>query len=231
MRVGIFTDPHYSSHEITDGKRYNSKSLGKIKDAYAYFINQKCDLIVCLGDLIDTESTVEKEIENLKAISKIVNGVDIPTVCLMGNHDAFTLEVEDFYYILGIDSPKDMLVDGKQLIFLDACYFKNGNHYRPGDSNWTDTFYPFEKQLAEKLKNAKGEVYIFIHQNIDPAIAPSHRLFNADALFKLINESGVVKTVFQGHYHAGKRSEYDGVNYIALPATCERDDAIFIFDI
>lgn len=231
MRLGIFTDSHYSSALITDGKRYNSKSLGKIKDAYAYFVEQKCDLIVCLGDLLDTEKTVEKEIENLKEISKVIHGVKISTVCLMGNHDAFTLTASEFYSVLNLDEPKDTVVDGKTLLFLDACYFKNGNHYKPGDSNWTDTFYPFELELKEKLKDAKGDVYIFMHQNIDRLIPPSHRLFNADNLLKIIEDSGKVKTVFQGHYHKGYRSECNGVKYIALPATCENDDAIFIFDI
>ncbi len=231
MRLGIFTDSHYSSAEITDGKRYNSKSLGKIKDAYAYFEKENCDLIVCLGDLLDTEKTVEKEIENLKEIAKVIHSVKIPTVCLMGNHDAFTLTADEFYSVLNLDAPKDTIIDGKTLLFLDACYFKNGIHYQPGDSDWTDTYYPFEKELSEKLKNAKSDVYIFMHQNIDTAIVPSHRLFNAGALFNIINGSGKVKAVFQGHYHKGQRSEYGGVKYIALPATCENDDAIFIFDI
>lgn len=231
MKLGIFTDSHYSSAEITDGKRYNSKSLGKIKDAYAYFEKQNCDLIVCLGDLLDTERTVEKEKENLREIAQVIHGVKIPTVCLMGNHDAFTLTLQEFYSIIGLNEPKDTFIDGKQLIFLDACYFKNGSHYQPGDSNWTDTYYPFEQELLEKLKNAKSDVYIFIHQNIDTAIVPSHRLFNADALFNIINGSGKVKAVFQGHYHKGQRSKYDGVKYIAFPAMCENDDAVFILDI
>ena len=78
---------------------------------------------------------------------------------------------------------------------------------------------------------ATKKKYIFMHQNIDRQIPPSHRLFNADNLLKIIEESGKVKTVFQGHYHKGYRSECGGVKYIALPATCENDDAIFIFDI
>lgn len=59
MKLGIFTDSHYSSHEITCEKRYNSRSLEKIKEAYALFEKEKCDLAICLGDLTDKEDTLE----------------------------------------------------------------------------------------------------------------------------------------------------------------------------
>ena len=55
IRLGIFTDPHYSSQEITCSKRYNSRSLEKIRQACRFFEERDCDLIVCLGDLIDRE--------------------------------------------------------------------------------------------------------------------------------------------------------------------------------
>lgn len=63
MKLGIFTDSHYSSSELTCGCRYNSRSLEKIKEAYRMFENEGCDLVLCLGDLTDTETTYEKECE------------------------------------------------------------------------------------------------------------------------------------------------------------------------
>ena len=68
MKMGLFTDSHYSSAEMTCGNRYNSKSLYKIKKAFEYFQNEKCDLVVCLGDLIDKEDDHKKEVKNLKEI-------------------------------------------------------------------------------------------------------------------------------------------------------------------
>ena len=73
MKIGILTDSHYSSQKVTCGNRYNSKSLKKIKLAYAFFESQKCDLVVCLGDLIDKEAHHEKEVENLKEVARIIN--------------------------------------------------------------------------------------------------------------------------------------------------------------
>ena len=147
MKIGIYTDCHYSSAQLTCGRRYNNKSLEKIKQAYEFFEKSACELVVCLGDLIDTELTVEKEIANLKEIAKVIHNCKIPTVCLMGNHDAFVLEQENFYKILGISCVQEINSDGCKLLFLDACYFKSGKRYAPGDSDWTDTFYPNEQKL------------------------------------------------------------------------------------
>ena len=231
MKIGIFTDSHYSSHQVTEGSRLNSLSLGKIKKAYEYFRNEGCELVVSLGDLIDTESTVEKEIENLKQIAEVIKQSAIPTVCIMGNHDAFTLTPEQYYAVLGLEQPKNMHLDGVNLVFLDACYFKNGIHYAPGDSDWEDTFYPFADELRAELRKYSEPTYIFLHQSIDPAISEDHRLFNSKEMFDIISESGVVKTVFQGHYHHGMLSEYGGVKYITLKSMCEHDDSFEIFEL
>ena len=231
MRIGIFSDPHYSSQKITCGKRYNSRSLEKIQKAYGHFEDEGCDLVVCLGDLIDKESSVDIELENLRKISAIMKSCPSPTVCLMGNHDAFALSAEQFYTTLGIEPPSDMYIDGKALIFLDACFFSDGASYAPGDTDWTDAFLPNEDGLKEKLCRIDGNSYLFIHQNIDPSISEDHRISNSGSVLEIINQSHTVKAVFQGHYHPGARSSHDGVEYIALPAMCENEAAFFIYDI
>ncbi len=231
MKIGIFTDSHYSSQELTCGKRYNSRSLLKIKEAYTEFEAQNCDIVICLGDLIDKEHTHLKEIENLKAVADVIKLSPIETVCLMGNHDAFAFTKEEFYEILQGCSPENKFYDGKNLIFLDACYFKNGKHYMPGDSDWTDTFLPDVLIFEKTLKEIDGETYIFIHQNIDPLVPENHRLFNADEINNIINKSKSVKAVYQGHYHAGKNSTHNGIEYIAVPAMCENEKVYFIIEI
>ena len=71
MKLGMFTDPHYSSAEVTCGVRYNSRSLEKIKKAYEDFEKENCDLVICLGDLIDHEDSHERVVENLKAVAGV----------------------------------------------------------------------------------------------------------------------------------------------------------------
>ena len=122
MKLGIFTDSHYSSQEITCGNRYNSRSLEKIKQAYCYFEEEKCDLVICLGDLTDKESTHEKEVENLSKIAQIISNSPLKTVCLMGNHDAFALCENEFYDILGLSKYELIEADGKTLISASSIW-------------------------------------------------------------------------------------------------------------
>ena len=231
MKIGIFTDSHYSSQEITCGNRYNSQSLRKIQEAYQAFEQENCDLVICLGDLIDKESSHAKETENLKKVAHVIRKSSIPTVCVMGNHDAFAFTQKEFYELLGGCQPKTMEKEGKKLLFLDACYFKNGNHYLPGDSDWTDTFYPDVDTLKAQIMDSAEDIYIFLHQNIDPNIQRNHCLFNADEINHLLLNSGKVKAVYQGHYHKGCQSIHNGIRYVAYPAMCENEGVYFIEEI
>ena len=231
MKLGIFTDPHYSSQELTCAVRFNSLSLGKIKEAYKYFVKENCDIIVCLGDLTDLEDSHSKEKENLEKIAAVINSCPIPTVCVMGNHDAFAFTVEEFYAVLGNCRPKNLVLNGKNLIFLDACYLKFGRHYIPGDSDWTDTFLPDVDKLKVLLDKAEGDCCIFIHQNIDLNIREDHCIYNRKEVAEIIGSRGKVKAVFQGHYHWGMESFHDNVRYIPLPAMCEGEGRFYIFDI
>lgn len=231
MKLGIFTDSHYSSAPLTCGKRRNNLSLGKISEALSLFKREGCDLVVSLGDLTDFESSHELEVAHLGEIGELIAKSGLPCICMMGNHDAFAFEKADFYRILGGYEPRNTVMDGKLLVFLDACFFKSGIHYSPGDSDWTDTFLPDEDALASLIASHGGEVILFIHQNIDPNTPADHRISNSDSVMRIIRESGKVKRVFQGHFHAGCTSEHDGVTYYTLPAVCENDNAYFIFDI
>lgn len=231
MKLGIFTDSHYSTEKITCNKRYNSESLQKIREAFEYFQMQNCDLVICLGDLIDREKEHEQEIINLHKVADLIKEYRLEIVVIMGNHDAFSFEKDEFYGILGENCrPVNCCIEGKSLLFIDACYFKSGKHYGPGDKDWTDTFYPDSTKLQQDLSEVKDEAYLFMHQNIDPILPENHKLFNAKELFDIIEQSKKVRAVYQGHYHPGKSSEYNGIEYITYPAMCENHNAYYIVE-
>lgn len=232
MKIGIFTDSHYSSAEITCGRRYNSKSLAKIKKAFEYFNGEGCDFVICLGDLIDREDEHKKATDNLMKVSEVINNSDIKTYVIMGNHDAFEFESDEFYSILGEDCrPENIYKDNKNIIFIDACYFKNGTHYRPGDSDWTDTFYPETDLLEKTLDKVSGNTYVFMHQNISPSIRADHRLYNDGYIREILERSNKVSMVIQGHFHEGEESVHNGIKYKTYPAMCENEEYSFIIEI
>ena len=231
MKIGFFTDSHYSSKTVTCQKRFNSKSLGKIKEAYSFFEKEKCDLIVCLGDLIDKEDSHEKEIANLKKVAEIINSSTIKTVCLMGNHDGFAFTKEEFYRVLDINAPEDIETEKCKLIFLDTCFFTNGKHYMPGDSDWTNAFLPDAENFKKRISITDKPIFIFTHHNIEITAEENHRINNAYKINEILKENKNIKTVFQGHFHPGTKSVSNGIEFITFPAMCENEGAYFIEEI
>ena len=231
MKLGIFTDAHYSSQEVTCGNRYNSQSLEKIRQAYESFAREQCDLVICLGDLTDREDSHEEERARLCEIAEVIGESGIPTVCVMGNHDAFDFTREEFYGILRGCRPENRLEEGRNLIFLDACYCKDGRSYQPGDSDWTDTYLPETEKLEALLAQTRGDVYLFMHQNIDPQVEEHHCLANAEQVRAILEKNGRVRRVWQGHYHPGVQSVYGSTEYITLPAMCEGEKTWVVAEI
>lgn len=225
MKIGLFSDPHYSSQELTGGNRHNRLSLGKMRAALERFAAAGCDRVICLGDLTDTEDTKEKEIENMREIAALFAEFAMPVTVMMGNHDAYVFEAEEFYALLGGCEPTDLHEEGVHLLFLDANYTAQGVRYTPHGFHWDDVGLPHPEMLKNTLAALEGDVYLFMHQNIDPAIpAADHRLANADQVCRIIEESGKVKAVYQGHYHWGNRSIHGGVAYVTLPAMAVYED-------
>lgn len=227
MKVGIFTDSHYCSREG------NCDSLQKIKAAVSYFEKENCSIIVFLGDLIDKEDNHKKEIENLKQISDIFNKCSIKIYVIIGNHDTFSFTKNEFYTILGEEyRPENTCINGKNLLFIDSCHSHDANPYTPGFCNWSDIYYPHTDELCHCLSNLGGdETYVFSHHNLDPAVTENHRIKNAAQIRKILENSGKVRTVFQGHDHRYTKSDINGIHYITYPSILETAQAIYIADI
>lgn len=230
MKIGLFTDAHYSSQALTCGVRRNRLSLGKLRAGYAFFAEQGCGLCISLGDLIDKNDSHEADVRHLEEVRDVIASAGIETVCVMGNHDAFTFTKEEYYGILGGCAPADRTADGLRLLFADTCYFRNGERYTPAGGDWTDCFLPGEAAFLAALSESESPAAVFLHHNIDPAVPADHRLSNAGALFAGIRNSKKVRAVFQGHYHPGMRSRYGDVCCVTLPAVCEQENAFFVFD-
>lgn len=231
MKIGIFSDVHYSSQTLKCGVRKCSLSLGKLERAYERFVGEGCGLCICLGDLIDRDGSREKDALHLREAGEVFRSSGIETLCVRGNHDAFTFGKDEYYRVPGITEPSDRIVCGKRLVFPDTCYFGDGTPYPPRDGDWTDCYFPGADKLPDRLRGDFDEAVVFVHHNIDPAIPEDHRLANGDVMFDIIQKSGKVKTVYQGHFHPGKTSVYNGIKYITLPAVCEREDAFYIIEI
>ena len=186
---------------------------------------EEVDCIICLGDLVDTcDSYLESE-SKLREVGRLIKATGKTFYCLRGNHDCDIFTCEQFYSALGFDCLPFVIRNGNQrLVFLDANFDSCGNAYVPGKVDWTNTALP-EAQIAaldDVLKDPEAEdVYVFMHQNIDPDVQWQHILDNAAKVREMLAVSGKVRKVIQGHYHPGHDNQIDGVEYHTLPAMCE----------
>jgi 3',5'-cyclic AMP phosphodiesterase CpdA len=163
-------------------------------------------------------------------IAALLDACPIPTVCVMGNHDAYVFEPADFYALLGGHEPTDVTAEGKTLLFLSANHNPDGSPYHPHDFRWDKCYVPTEG-LAERIAAATGDVTVFLHQNLDPTVESQHILSNAPVIRRILEQSGKVRTVYQGHYHPGNQTEQNGIRYVTLPSLCTYEDAVEIITI
>lgn len=224
MKIGLFTDPHYSDREVTCIDRRPSLSYDKIREAMDAFEWEKAELVICLGDLVDSCLRREDEPAALQRVGGMIRSYGIPFYCLRGNHDCYNFTPEEFYRYGGLDAPPFSVRYGKLLlIFLDANCSAAGELYQPRAIDWTDTYLPQEQvdALEETLRTTDAaDIYVFLHQRLDPCDKPEYTVRNAEAVRKILEDSRKVRGVFQGHYHDGDFTTVGGIPYVTLPAMC-----------
>lgn len=226
---GVVADPHFSKQKQIYN-RFPSLSKEKMKAAVEEWRRQKVSFIVCLGDLINAVNDLEEDTQSATEISAILRSAGVPVFCVMGNHDIEGFSREQFTAITGFQAPPFSFVNhGYKFIFLDANYGQDGNDYEQ-KMDWTDSAIP-EMQcrwLEEELRTSCETVLIFVHQNLDlrskEGEEDPHVIKNATEVRRILEGSGRVKAVFQGHFHKGYRQEISGIPYFTVPAMCEGND-------
>ncbi len=225
LTVGLITDIHYANKKER-GTRFYRDGLVKVNDAVKHFNKVNPGFVVQLGDMIDSAETLEKEIVNLKTIEAVYAKVNCPRRYVLGNHCVSRLTKQEFYEHTGMSSGYDSFdVSGVHFITLDACHrSKDGVDYGRENFNWTDSFVP-PKQVAwlkNDLNKTKFPVIIFTHQRIDNAGDKNHRVSNASQIRGVLEDSGKVAAVLQGHSHANHHVNVGGIDYVTLRASVEK---------
>ncbi|MBQ8213553.1 MAG: alkaline phosphatase, partial [Clostridia bacterium] len=72
-----------------------------------------------------------------------------------------------------------------------------------------------------------SDIYVFIHQRLDDCDNSRYLVKNAVEIRTLLQNSGKVRKVFQGHYHKGDFQKIEQIEYITLQAMCEGEKNIY----
>jgi len=224
MTLGIFADSHYAEIDAL-GSRRPKESYNKLLKALEHFKAEGVNMILCLGDLINTTGNAVSDLKALEAITAPIVETGLPAYCIWGNHDADAMDSTELLRFSSIlSAPSAVKFGGAHLVLLDLNYTKAGDKYEAGENDWTDTAMPEDqlKWLEHQLRFTDDEVTVFCHQNIVGASENDpHMIANAAEVRRVLEKYGNVKRVYQGHRHSGGYAEVNGIEYITLKAMCE----------
>lgn len=225
VRIGMVTDLHYADKPPA-GSRYYRETLAKFKEAAARFYQDKPDFMVELGDLIDAADSVETEKKYLATINKEFAALPGDKHYVLGNHCVTTLTKEEFLEGVGQKKPHYSFdANGFHFIVLDACFRSDGQPYGRNNFKWNDSNIPEEQVewLRADLKATTAKTIVFAHQRLD--VKNDHGVKNAEQVRRVLEESGKVLAVFQGHSHKNDLKDIGGIHYCTLVAMVEGSGA------
>jgi 3',5'-cyclic AMP phosphodiesterase CpdA len=230
LRFGIVTDCHYAEVEPT-ANRYYRQSADKLAECVKEMNAQHVDFLIELGDFKDQDrQPVEQQtlvyLDRIEAVFQTFAG---PKYHALGNHDMDSLSKTQFLARIrntGIDPARAYYsfdVKGVHLIVLDANYKSDGAAYDHGNFTWSDANIPADELdwLRQNLAASAGPALVFVHQMLDGTRQEAVK--NAADVRAILEASGKVRAVFQGHLHSGAYSQSAGIHYYTLPGVIEGD--------
>lgn len=225
LRIGLVTDLHYADKPPA-GTRHYRETLGKLAEAARQFQQDQPAFLVELGDFVDAADSVAVEQTYLKTVNR-----EFATICrdrhyVLGNHCVETLTKDEF---LGVVEREQSYYSfdrgGIHFVVLDSCFRGDGQPYGRKNSHWTDANVPAAELswLEADLKGTDKQVVVFAHQRLD--VSNNHSVKNNGDVRRILESSGRVLAVFQGHSHQNDLQELNGIHYVTLVAMVEGSGA------
>ncbi len=225
LRVGLVTDLHYSD-KPSRGSRHYRETLAKFDEAASRFQQAKPDFVVELGDFIDAAESVEQELRWLSRVNRAFSAVSKDRHYVLGNHCVHTLTKTEF--LDGVEQKRSYDSfdrGGVHFVVLDSCFRSDGTPYGRKNFVWTDANVPPAEieWLEDDLKKTDKPVIVFAHQRLD--VGNNHGVKNGPDVRRVLEASGKVLAVLQGHSHANDLKEIGGIHYCTLVAMVEGSGA------
>lgn len=221
LRVGLVTDLHFAD-KAPAGTRHYRETLTKLEEAARQFEQDRLSFLVELGDFIDAADSVDVEQSYLKTINREFSAICKDRHYVLGNHCVDTLIKEEF--LEGVEQEKSYYSfdrDGFHFVVLDSCFRNDGQSYGRKNFQWTDANIPAEEieWLKDDLRTSDKPVIVFAHQRLD--VSNNHGVKNNADVRKVLETSGRVLAVFQGHSHQNDLKDIGGIHYCTLVAMVE----------
>jgi len=219
---GIVGDIHYADKDMRIN-RYYREAIAKLEQCVATFNDSRLPFAVMLGDFIDKAPDQATELEYLKTVRQVFAQYAGDKHFVLGNHDLARLSKAEYLAHCGAISQHSYYsfnAGGWHFVILDAGFTKDGAAYEAGNFQWKDSNIPATQQewLAQDLQNAGAKkTMVFVHQNLHDE-SSVYGVKNAKAVRRILEKSGNVLAVLQGHDHQGAYAKINGIHYFTLKA-------------
>jgi 3',5'-cyclic AMP phosphodiesterase CpdA len=228
VRFGVVTDIHYAEIDAAGARTYR-ESDAKLAECVQVMNAKGVAFLVELGDFKDQDSTPDetRTLGYLEKIESVFAGFKGPRYHVIGNHDTDSLSKAQFLAaapntgIVPNATRYTFVSGGVRFVVLDASHKSDGSDYDHGNFDWSDSNIdaPQIAWLGKTLAASPEPVIVFVHQQLDGTGA--YYVRNAPQVREVLERSGKVIAVLQGHRHEGGFSTINGIPYFTFRGLIE----------
>jgi len=236
LHIGIFTDLHaHDTDSPNEGKvmiDYKERLSACVEAMNAW----PADLVIQLGDFVNGRYVMgapfgepERIMGILEEAEEIYAKFNGPRYYVLGNHDIYDLSKEEFLERVGASS-RYLSFDtgGYHIVILDAQYNKK-------EEDLSHTFWVVQGNipqdeldwLRDDLAVTSKPTIVCVHQPLDvdfDMLSGGPAIFNNEAVKTVLEESGVVIAVFQGHDHENNYTLINEIHYLTFEALVNEEE-------
>jgi len=233
VRFGLIADLHAHDTDSPLEGKWMTRTEERLAAFTAAMNAWDPDFVIELGDFVNRWVVLGADPGDPARIPEILawaDGLyaafDGPRYHVIGNHDVYNLDKEQYRSILGIDSTYYSFdVGAYHFVVLDVQFAEDGS-----DLAYTYTgvagFLPEAELewLRDDLAASDRPAVVFVHQMLDTHIEAWGRALvaNQPEVQAVFAEDGDVIAVFQGHDHDNAHNVIDGIHYVTFEALVDQ---------
>jgi 3',5'-cyclic-AMP phosphodiesterase len=229
LRFALITDVHFGPSAFFEGKlRKLSHEAARLTGEFVERMNavERPDLVVNLGDVIQDESP-ERDRENYARFLSIMDGLEAPLMHVAGNHDSVHLGDAELAALWRHEGPLYYSRDHAGVHFA-VLQTREAHgvavHLSDTQLEWLKSDLELTRLPAIVLMHHPASEQRLEHNRWFEHAPHICRVAERRALRRVLEASGIVVAVFNGHVHWNHLDVIGGIPYLTLQSLIENLD-------
>ena len=227
MRFAILSDIHKGPEAYCgDVLQKINKEVDIFLDKFVEEMNENTnpEFVLVLGDLIEDKDKIN-DIKNMKSVINLLNKLKCSVYYVAGNHDLTNLSEDE---VKNLFNQKELYYSFEEGEFHFIVLFAElkGNAVPISDEQ--------KEWLQKDLNKTKKKCIIFTHRGLAEQDLKENIWFkdnpgwafipNRDEIKKILEDSGKVLAVFNGHLHWDKKHIENNIPYFTIQSLIENEE-------